>query len=367
MAPVVTTKTVEIDLCPNKPDPKLLDLGDTTVKVTVALQTNKPPAPIVMTRLIDKAVEPTMARYQTVVQSTVDKLEAKVATLVKMKDLDGAKDEAKTVTHSVQNACNSLQDAVDRAVQAQVKADAKADENLTEARVKVGVAVTFKTITIALDATRIGLTMGADVHADVMIVKHVYDLGKTLYDQSKDEAKLRKELVEAYDSYIESRKLKKKAETSTAADVQRRLSQLTRTWTSNASLAETARKRYRDEVTSIRQNLEKLSKRSVKLAEAVKSGELKVKDAAKAEEKAKKIGVEVNQVYQYLKVCEKVSETMAAELGEAFAKHGSKTKVDDRTFRERFGDIGTSKELLTNMNEFLSLVREISDLATAGV
>jgi hypothetical protein len=58
---------------------------------------------------------------------------------------------------------------------------------------------------------------------------------------------------------------------------------------------------------------------------------------------------------------------MAAELGEAFAKHGSKTKVDDRTFRERFGDIGTSKELLTNMNEFLSLVREISDLATAGV
>src|SRR5436309_243101 len=153
---ITTTETYEIDLCPIKP--KYVDVGDTRVTVTITLVTPKKPADIVMTRIIDKAAAPVMERYQTDVQTSVNKLSAKVKLLLQMKDLDGAKDEAETVAHHVKGACDSLQAAVDQAVKALVKQDAQNDQNLLEARVRVGLAFTFKTIVIATDAVRIGLT-----------------------------------------------------------------------------------------------------------------------------------------------------------------------------------------------------------------
>lgn len=364
---VVTKKTYEIDLCPDKPDAKLLNVGDTRVTVTIALGTKKAPAPIVMTRLVDNAAAPTMLRYQKIVQNEVNKLAAKVDMLVKMKDVAGAEDEAKAVSHSVLAACNALQPAVNKAVRELVAADAKSDQNLFEAKIKVAIEVSFKTIAIALDATRVGLTLGADVHADVMLIKHTYDLGVIIYEQMKDEPKLRKEMVKAYDEYLESRKLKKKAETSTVAAVQRGMTQVLNTWTSHAKVAEKARLRYRDEVTSMRQNLEKMSKDAAKVAQLIDDPDLKLKDAAKAKQDSAKLTLKVNALYQNVGKCEKVQANMAITLQEAFEKNKSKTKVDDRTFKERFPDVETSMDLLKDAAEMAKLCKELADIISSAV
>jgi hypothetical protein len=367
MAPVTTTKAGQIDLCPKKPNGKLLKLGDTNVKISIMLTTKKAPAPIVMTRLWDKAVVPTMKNYQQVVQVEVNKLAAMVDMLAQKNDAARAQEAAKTVSHNVLNACKALQGAVDKAVHAQLAADARADQNLKESQVKVGIGIGFKVITVLVDAARIGATLGADAHADVMIFKHIGDLGLTIYDQMKEEPKLRKEMEKAYDAYLDSRKKKKEAETSTLAAVQRRLTQAANLWTSNASVAETARKRYRDEVTSMRQNLEKLSKGTEKAEQALGGSGTNLKDADKARFKVARLKIKVDLVYEAVTRCEQRADAMAAQLAQAFEEHGSNTSVDDRTFGERFGDVQTSKDLLENAAELFSLTREIADLATAAV
>ena len=362
-SPVLTEKTFEIDLCPDKP--KNMDLGDTRVEVTIKLLTRKEPPPIIMTGLWDAAA-PTMLNYQKEVQDAVNKVDAKVDMLNKMKDTEGADEEAKTLTTVVKGVCTQLQPAVTRLIEQKLAADKRANQNLKEAKIRVGLGISFKTVTIALDATRIGLTLGADVHADVMIVKHTYDLGVLIYDALKDEVKLEKEFIKAYDDYIKSRILKKKAETSTVAAVKRTAKQVFNTWTSNAKVAETARKRYRDKVTELGVDLKKLSGDVVKVEKVVADPDVKFKDRDKAKQSAGKLTLKVNALYIYVTGCEKRQQEMGAQLEEALKANKSKTKIDDRTFKERFPDAKTTLEVLKDAEEMVHLAKEIADFATSA-
>lgn len=362
-SPVLTEKTFEIDLCPDKP--KHMDLGDTRVEVTIKMLTRKEPPPVVMTGLWDAAA-PTMLRYQKEVEDAVKKVDDKVDMLIKMKDIEGAEEEAKTLTTVVKGVCTQLQPAVTKLVEQKLAADKRANQNLKEAKIRVGLGISFKTITIALDATRIGVTLGADVHADVMIVKHCYDFCVLVYDALKDEVKLEKEFVKAYDDYIKSRKLKKKAETSTVAAVKRTAQQVFNTWTSNAKVAETARKRYRDKVTELDVDLKKLSGEVAKVEKVVADPDVTIKDREDAKKAAAKLTLKVNTLYNYVTGCQKRQADMGAQLEEALKANKSKTKIDDRTFKERFPDAKTTLEVLKDAEELVHLAKEIADFATSA-
>lgn len=355
----VTTETYRIDLCPIKPDKRLIDLGDTTVTIKIGLETKKPPPPITMRRLNDKAVEPVAKKYQAVIQKSVNTLETKVKSLVQAKDLKGATTEANALNHSVQSACKSLQAAVDKSVRHQLKADASADTNLSEAKVKVGISIAFHVVIALADVARIGGTLGADVQAEVSLFMQIMDLADIVNDQLQKAPKLLAGLKQAYDEYLRTRIVKEQAKTSSIAKAERMFDQVTSGWKSKAASAEEARRRFRDEVTSLRKNLEKMSRDTVKLQQLVNSPDAKIKDVVKAREKANELKAEVDKLYRNLTLYEQNLENMSKKLAEAFAQHGSSTKVDDRTFAERFGNLESLEDLAMYGSELVVIAGEI--------
>lgn len=358
----VTTENYSIDLCPIKPDKKLIDLGDTTVDIKITLETKKPPAPIIMRRLKDKAVEPVAKKYQSTIQKGVNTLERKVKELTKANDLKGATIEANALNHSVQSACKSLQVAVDKAVLDQLKADAKSDKNLTEAKVKVGISITFHAVIAVADVARIGASLGADVQASTSLFMQVMDIAEIVSDQLEKAPKLLANLRGAYDEYLRTRIVKQQAKTSSAARAERVVDQVTSGWKSKAASAEEARKRFRDEVTSLRQNLEKLSKQTAKAEKVLNAPGAKMKDLAKAQGKVKELRAKIDKLYGHLDLYEQNLTNMSKKLAEAFAQHGSSTKVDDRTFGERFGNLETMEDLGMYGGELLVIAGEIAHM-----
>lgn len=356
----VTTENYSIDLCPIKPDKKLIDLGDTTVKIQIAVETKKPTPPVTMRRLKDKAVEPVAKKYQATIQKSVNILERKVKELAKANDAKNATIEANALNHSVQSACKSLQAAVDEAVRNQLKADAKADKNLAEAKVKVGISVGFHVVIALADVARIGGTLGADVQASTSLFMQVMDLAEIVNDQFQKAPKLLADLRRAYDEYLRTRIVKEQAKTSSIARTERLFDQVSSGWKSKAAAAEEARRRFRDEVTSLRQNLEKMSKQTAKVEQVLNSpGGTKVKDLAKAKQKVKKLRSDVDKAYGALTLYEQNLDNMSKKLVEAFKQHGSSTKVDDRTFGERFGKLETVEDLALYGGELLVIAGEI--------
>ena len=353
----VTTESYSIDLCPIKPDKKVLDLGDTTVKIQFALDTKKPVPPVTMRRLKDKTVEPVAKNYQETIQKSVNIQERKIKALMKANDTKGAKAEAETLTRNVQSACKALQGAVDEAVHKQLKADAKGDTNLSEAKVKVGVSVAFHAVIAVSDVARIGASAGADVQAATSLFMQVADLAKIANDQAKKAPKLHADLSRAYDEYLKSRITKAQAKTA-AAKTERFIDQASRAWKSKAASAEEARRRFRDELTSLRQNLEKLSKASVKLEGVLSSSKASVKDVAKAKE----LKAKVETLYRNVTLYEKFLDNMSKKLAEAFKQNESSTKVDDRTFSERFGKLETLEDLGMYGGELLVIAGEIAHM-----
>lgn len=183
------SRTITRDLCPKKPDPHLLDVGQTSVTVTVTLETKKP-APSSKFDRCTKAAEDVLNQYQKTISDEVVKLEAKIRDAKAKRNFSAMAQMATDTTTSVQGACRALQAAVDNAVRKRLKDEAQGDQNLLEARIIAGVKVTFKAITIAKDATEVALTGGTDVHALYSLVKDIVGLGTIIYDLCKGEAKL---------------------------------------------------------------------------------------------------------------------------------------------------------------------------------
>jgi len=88
--PVTVNKKFTVDLCPKKPSPLVMNLGDTRVVVDVSITAKQKPAPIVLTRLIDKAAMPVIDKYQKTVQGEVNRLQDKFLQMVKARNAKGA-------------------------------------------------------------------------------------------------------------------------------------------------------------------------------------------------------------------------------------------------------------------------------------
>ena len=84
------TKTITADLCPQKPDAKILEVGDTKVTVTVTIDARGPLPSSKVDRCVASATQE-VNRYAQVISQEIKTLEGKVRDLIKKNDSEGAK------------------------------------------------------------------------------------------------------------------------------------------------------------------------------------------------------------------------------------------------------------------------------------
>lgn len=356
--PESISKRLVVDLCPSRPDKKIMDLGETRVGVEVTVSAKKKPAPIVIDRLIDKAANPVMEHYREIVQDEVNKLAAKFVRMKSSGDASGAAELAKTTTHAVKNACASLQGAVTQAVQKQIKLDYRDDQNLIEAQVKVAVKVGFKVISVGKDITMIAVSMGANVAAWLKMAKGMYEIATMINDGAKDEKARRQDLLQAIGKYSSTKTLRvherAKAETN-KAKLQLIYKDVFKSVKAEGDKAEAKRKHYKAKVTSLRQELEKLSERAGQMETAMK-GAPNLKEGVKIGAVAMKMKGAVKGNYIALQKAEKFADDMAMLLTLAGVE------VDDKTFAERIQSLKAIPDLVSFGSNLKTAAKNIYDM-----
>lgn len=350
------------DLCPRKPNKLVMDLGNTEVTILVQVSAKKKPSPIVLKRLKDLAAMPVAVEYEKVVQSEVDRLQAKFLDMVKKRNAKGANELAKETTLSVKNACAALQSAVSVAVKEQIKKDARDDQNLLEAQIKVGVKVTFTVITIGKDVATLALTAGMDVSAWYNLAKNIYTLADTINGETKDEAQRRKDLLESFGRYsgekIKRTVLIDKATKSNKAKLELTFKQIFQSIKSEGEKVEGKRKHYKNKVTSMRQELEQLSGKAAKLEEAMKAAK-GLKEGVKIGAQVMKLKGQVKTFYAALQNAETFSEQMA----ELLTLNG--VKVDDSTFTQRLKSLKAVPDLVKFGKDLNTAAKNLQDMIGA--
>ncbi len=175
---------------------------------TSALLTTPPPAPSAKIKRMEEAAEKKLEEYEKIITSECAKFNKKIDELLEQGKLKEAIEVASTVNTLVKNALNTAEGAAKQAVDDAKKKESQGDKLLTEARVKTAVKVTFAGISLATQATKLAASHGADVTAYLSIAKTLVSLGLELKQQLKDEPKLRQDLRDGVDSYIELRTTK---------------------------------------------------------------------------------------------------------------------------------------------------------------
>jgi hypothetical protein len=249
---------------------------------------------------------------------------------------------AKETSLSVRNACAALQAAVTEAVKAQIKSDYRNDQNLLEAQVKVGLKVGFKVISIGKDVATLAVTAGVDVTAWRGLAKNIYDLATIINDETKDESARRNDLFKVFGEYTTDKQVRMievdRAVKSKKAKIELALKDAYRTLKPKSGKVEEKRKHYKAKVTTMRQQLEKLSKRTDDMEKAMKAAPT-LKEGVKIGTQMVQMKGQVKKTYISLQKAEKFADDMSFLLTEAGIK------VDDRIFTERLRDFGTLKEI----------------------
>ncbi|AKT43561.1 hypothetical protein [Chondromyces crocatus] len=352
------TKTITADLCPSKPDPKVLDLGDTKVTVTVTIDSKSPLPSSKVDRCVAAGNQEVTRCAQTISQE-IKVLEGKVRELAKKNDSEGAQKMASATSASVQNAIKALQGRVNTAVQERLRKEAQGDRNLLEARAATVVRTAFKAVGIANKVFDLIATGGTDILAWIKLVKKIYSLVNTIYEASKGEEQLRAALLKKMGAYFTDKQRQvigeEKADRTAKQNVTRFAKTIYGKVKSKADAAEKARKKYRNEVTSIRQSVDSMFTNIAALETKVKkAGSLKegVQIGAKLMV-VKRRGRAANDVYQN---CERFADDMAMLLTEAGVK------VDDATFTQKMASLKHPGEMLSVVREIVKDVKSIEKL-----
>lgn len=352
------TKYLTRDLCPRKPDPHLLDVGQTSVTVTVTLDTKKPPPSSKVDRVV-KAGDEVLATYQKTISEEVAKLEAKIRDAKAKRNFTEMARMAADTTTSVQGACRAIQGAVNDAVARRLKTEAQGDQNLLEARIIVGVKAAFKVITIAKDATEVALTGGTDVHALYSLVKDIASLASLIYDACKGEAKLRQELLNAIGAMTTDRQRQlidhQMADRSTLKKVKAMAKDVYRWYKPKADAAESSRKKYRNEVTKMRQNVDSLFTKIDKMQTALRSAQT-LKEGVAIGAKMMEMKRSGAVVKERFNKAEEFSNDMAFLMQEAGVD------VDDRTITEKIASLSNLGDVVKAGMEIKSAAMDAKDL-----
>jgi len=110
-----------------------------------------------------------------------------------------------TTTAMVKKALASAEAAADKAVEDRLNKEAQGDDLLTEARVKTAVKVVTGTISVGANVAKLVATLGADVTSYLSIAKTLVGLGLELKQQLKGEEKLRKDLKDGVEAFLDTR------------------------------------------------------------------------------------------------------------------------------------------------------------------
>jgi len=177
------------------------------VTTTAALTTPKPAPSSVLDRLED-AARAKLEEYEDIITEELVKIEKKIDDLMEHPSGD-AQDQAEKMvqatTATVKKALASAEAAADKAVEDRLKKEAQGDDLLTEARVKTAVKVASGAISVGANVAKLVATMGADVTSYLSIAKTLVSLGLELKQQLKGDEKLRKDLKEGVEAFLDTR------------------------------------------------------------------------------------------------------------------------------------------------------------------
>ncbi len=372
--PKAKLKSIKTDLCKKKPPAFLLELGNTTVEFQIEIETKKPNT--AKLDRYDKVAAAEVKRYADTIESEVERLTKdiqKLSSVVRNPDepqakREKAKKEAQTkaaeTTKSVQNACKAMQSAVEVAVQTQIKKEAQGDKNLLEARVFVVIKGAFGVIKVGKDVTEIVLTGGADVKAWISLAKDLAGIAKLVYDQTKDEAKLRQELLKSIGEYcsLKQRRFdeKKKADGDWKKKLKVIAKDIYKSEGKMAKKAEVARKKYRNSVTKMRQSVDTLGGKVDKAKSSLSKAPNIIKGAP--------IGAKMIEMQTKAKA---LNDTFLAaqEFADdmAFLLTEAGVTVDDRTEAQKLKSLSNlpdalkaAKELKTAADNIVTIVEALS-------
>jgi hypothetical protein len=353
-----TRKDIRKDLCPRKPDRKLIDIGDTNITVTVAVSSAKPIVASKFERCV-KAGEAEVDRYQKVIQEEVLKLESKIKGAKDKGDIRTVQQMAADTSTSIKNSCRSMQSAVEVAVKKQLTSEAQGDRNLLEARVIAGVKMTLGVIKIAKDVTELAVTAGADIASWYSLAKDCVGLGTIIYDQCKGETKLRNELLDAIGAMSTDKQRQviehQKAQKSTTAVVESFFKDIYRKYKPKADEAETVRKKYRNHVTKMRQDVDNLFSKIEALQGAMKRAP-NLKEGVTIGAKLMQMKREGNKVKEKFYKAEEFSKDMAFLMTEAGVK------VDERTIAQKLQALDGLGDVVKSASEIKSAAEEVKKL-----
>jgi hypothetical protein len=345
MPKVILKPKPNYDLLPKNPYPLLLKCESTKVNVEIEIETAKPNT--AKTDRWTKVAEQEMERYRDIVTDTVEK----VTKDWDQKPLAERKKDAETLSKSIDKAYQSMEGAIEKAVEVQIKREAQGDKNLLEARIAVAAKGTFKVIAIGADIAELAVSGGANVKAWYALAKDIYALAELIYKQCMDEAKLRNALLEAIGKYS-SLKQRRFNEAEKAQDWKSKAKLFAKEfWKSEKSLAdkaESSRKEYRNEVTSLIQKNDSVGDKADKLTVLLnKSGDVDAVGIAKGKQMID-LKTSVKDMNNHILSCQSFLDDMSYLLTEAGVE------VDDRTFVQKL-------KALENLSDLKSIGKEMYD------
>jgi hypothetical protein len=182
---------------------------EVNIEVTTSATVGTPkPAPSAVLDRLEAAARAKLEEYEDIITEDCTKIEKKIAELMKHPSGDAqdqAEKMAQTTTAMVKKALESAEAAAEKAVEDRLKKEAQGDDLLTEARVKTAIKVASGAISVGANVARLVATMGADVTSYLSIAKTLGSLGLELKQQLKGEEKLRKDLNEGVEAFLDTR------------------------------------------------------------------------------------------------------------------------------------------------------------------
>lgn len=368
------------------------------VTTTATVTTPKPAPSSVLDRLEDVA-RAKLEEYEGIITEECQKIEKKIEDSMEHPSADAedqAEKMAQTTTAMVKKALESAEGAAEKAVEERLKKEAQGDDLLTEARVKTAVKVVSGTISVSANVAKLVATMGADVTSYLSIAKTLVGLGLELKQQLKGEEKLKKDLKEGVEAFLDTRTntivqaLKRQGLTSTsgipknpkkavefiANGVVAAGHEVTKGRTAKevatevmdfvvkgikgkVNDAESARVAYRNHTVKMRHNVDDVSRKADELEKAMKSAK-NLKDGVKIGAECMKIKGKVRGLADGLKN----AETYLGEMQDIMT--GGGLECDDSTIIQKLKALDVStileqgKELADMIDDIHSLVSNVA-------
>jgi hypothetical protein len=369
------------------------------VTTTARLTTPKPAPSAVFDRL-EGVARAELERYETVITEELTKIEAKIGKLMAQPGADALKEAeqmTQAATATVKKALASAEPAAEKEIEARLAKEAQGDDLLTEARVKTAIKVGSGVISVAGNVAKLVATAGADVTSYLSIAKSLVSFGMEINQQLKGEEKLRKDLKEGVNAFLDTRTstvmqaLKRQQLTNTSGipkdpslaipfivkGVMAAGAEVTKGRTAGEvskevmdfvvkgikgklNDAESARVAYRNHTAKMRQKVDSVSSKADELTKAMK-GAKNLKDGVKIGSECMKLKGTVRGLATGLETAEGFLDEMQAIM------QGGGLECDDATVLQKLKRLDVSTilesggELVDNIKDVYELISNVAE------